>query len=284
MSEAILSQVDSSTAAAQPPESFNPSQAAEQSPFVPPSWAKGMNIDEEILKAPVFNNVKSTEDIVKSYYHAQKLIGADKIAVPNKNSTAEQWKEYYVKAGLPAGIEDYKAELPPSMDNQDFNKKLVEKAYEMNVRPDQLAGIAAEMEKFNDQIVAEYENTQKQELTQTAEGLKKEWGQDFQRNLAQVQKTIEHFGGKEALDSILESPLANDGTFLRLINKISSKLNREDTFSQDVVESFGLSAADAKNKINDIFADPKHPYYDSNSPKHKQALEDMLRYQKIIAN
>jgi hypothetical protein len=262
--------------------SFNPS-AEPLSTWTAPEWAKGLNIGEEILKEPMFSSVKDMNDVVKGYYHAQKMVGADRVVIPNKNSTAEQWKDYYVKAGLPAGLEDYKAELPPSMDNKEFNKLLTAKAYEMNIRPDQLSSIANEMEKYNEQIVTGYEQEQAQEKEQTSEGLKKEWGNDFQRNLMGIQKTIEHFGGKDLLRSVLESPLSNDGHFLRLLNNITSKLNREDTFSQDVVQTFGMSSKDAQSKINDIYADNTGAYYDSNSPKHKSAVEEMLRYQEIIS-
>jgi len=37
------------------------------------------------------------------------------------------------------------------------------KRLELNVRPAQLSSIAAELDKYNDQIVSEYEATQKQD-------------------------------------------------------------------------------------------------------------------------
>jgi len=43
------------------------------------------------------------DDVIKSYYHASKLVGADKVVVPNKNSTQNNGKSINVKAGLPAG-------------------------------------------------------------------------------------------------------------------------------------------------------------------------------------
>ena len=282
MDESLLGSAVADSAPAVAPGMVNPS-APPVSTWIAPEWAKGLSVGEDILKEPMFSSVKDMNDVVKGYYHAQKMVGSDRVVVPNKNSTQEQWKDYYVKAGLPAGIEDYKAELPPSLDNQDFNKSLIAKAYEMNIRPDQLSSVVSEMEKYNDQLVSDYEASQKQGLVDTSEALKKEWGGDFQRNLVKVQKTIEHFGGKEMLESVLGSPLADDGIFLRLINNISSKLNREDTFSQDVVQTFGMGSGDAKSKINDMYANTSGPYYDSNSPKHAEAIADMLRYQEIIS-
>jgi hypothetical protein len=264
-----------------PPPDAPPAAPAET--FTPPEWAKGLTVEHDILKAPMFSSVKTMDDVVKGYYHAQKMVGADKVVVPTKASTPEQWKEYYTKIGLPNTVEDYKVELPATLNNPDFTKNLVAKAHEMNVLPEQLSSIVAEMEKYNEQIIADYDASQLQEQAATADALKKEWGADFQRNLASAQRVIKHFGGDEMLNQVLESPLANDGSFLRLMASISSKLTKEDTFSSDIVSTFGTSSADAKKKINEIYANPNHAYFDSNSAKHRDAVEEMLKWQEIAA-
>lgn len=257
--------------------------ATDVAPFVAPEWAKGLNVDEEILRAPMFSSVKDINDVVKGYYHAQKMVGADKVVVPGKHATPEEWKAYYIKAGLPASLDEYKPELPQSLDNQEFNKALIAKAYELNIRPDQLSEIVKEMDVYNSQIVEDYEKTQAAEIAQTAETLKKEWGADYQRNLVQAQRVIKHFGGDEMLQAVLESDLANNGNFLRLMAKIGGQVTKEDTFSQDVVTSFGMSAEEARRKINDIYSNPSHAYFDDMSPKHKDAIAEMLKYQQIVA-
>ena len=48
------------------------------------------------------------EDLLKSYKHAQKLVGADKIPVPNKHATEEDWNEVFKRLGAPDKPEDYK--------------------------------------------------------------------------------------------------------------------------------------------------------------------------------
>ena len=264
-----------------------PPPAAPMSPppetFTPPEWAKGLTVEPEILKAPMFSSVKDMNDVVKGYYHAQKMVGADKVVVPTKQSTPEQWKDYYVKAGLPATLDDYQVELPASLDNPEFNKALMSKAYEMNIRPDQLSTIVAEMDKLNEQIVTDYEAQQKQEILSTADSLKKEWGADYQRNLLGAQRVIKHFGGEEMLKQVFESPLANDGAFLRLMSKISSQLVKEDTFSKEVTSTFGTSAEQARKNINDVYSNRSHAYFDESNPKHKDAVAEMLKWQEIAS-
>lgn len=266
------------TAATVPAATMTPPET-----FTPPEWAKGLTVEADILKAPMFSSVKDINDVVKGYYHAQKMVGADKVVVPTKSSTPEQWKEYYIKAGLPATMEDYKAEFPETIDNEDFKKSLVTKAYELNVRPDQLSTIVSEMEKMNEKIVADYEVQQKQEILQTADSLKKEWGPDYQRNLLGAQRVIKHFGGEEMLKQVFDSPLANDGAFLRLMAKISGQLTKEDTFSKDVTSTFGTSKEEAMKKVNEVYGTKNHAYFDESNAKHKDAVAEMLKWQEIIA-
>lgn len=267
-----------------PPSDAPPITTSETPPdtYVPPEWAKGLTVEADILKAPMFSSVKDMNDVVKGYYHAQKLVGADKTVVPTKSSTPEQWKDYYVRAGLPADIVDYKPELPVSIDDPTFKEGLVKKAYELNIRPDQLSAIVAEMEGHNDSIVEAYQAEQANEIKATSESLKKEWGNDYQRNILQAQRVIKHFGGEETLQKIIASPLANDGDFLRLMAKVGGSLTKEDSFSQDVVTRFGTSKEDAQKQINAIYGNRSHAYFDDGHAQHKDAIAEMLKLQEIL--
>ena len=54
------------------------------------SWLKKITkIDEENISDI---NIKDIESLAKSYVHAQKLVGADKIPVPNKFATEKEAK------------------------------------------------------------------------------------------------------------------------------------------------------------------------------------------------
>ena len=65
-------------------------------------------IPESFKEEKSLENFNNMEDFVKSYLHAQKLVGADKIPVPNKHATDEDWNEVFKKLGAPSNPEDYK--------------------------------------------------------------------------------------------------------------------------------------------------------------------------------
>lgn len=264
-----------------PPSNDTPPPSGDT--FTPPEWAKGLSVDQEILKAPMFQSVKTVDDIVKGYYHAQKMVGADKVVVPTKNSSADEWKAFYQKAGLPATLDEYKPTLPSSFDNEEFNKSLAQAAFEMNIKPDQLSKVAELFDKMNGDIVSKYEQEQQEALKSTAAELKKEWGQGFEKQIARANRVVKHFGGEEMHKAVLESDLANNGQFLRLMAKIGEKMLNEDTFMADSVSTFGMTKAEAQSKLNAIMGDVKGPYYNSSHAQHKEYVDKVLKFHEILA-
>jgi hypothetical protein len=251
--------------------------------FTPPEWAKGVNVDQEILKAPMFSSIKSMDDVVKGFYHAQKMVGADKIVVPGKNSSSDEWRNYYVKGGLPEKFDDYKVDLPGSFDDQGFNAEFLKTAYENNVRPDQLQKLTEMFDKSNEKIVAEYEAQQAQELQQVAEELKQEWGQGFDKQIARANRVIKHFGGDELHTQVLNSDLGNNKQFLKLMAKIGEKMTGEDSFNHETTSSFGMTKEEARSKMNAMYGDMASPYFNSDHAQHKEFLNKMLKYQEVLA-
>jgi ApbE superfamily uncharacterized protein (UPF0280 family) len=57
------------------------------------------SISEEYRKDPNIEKFTEADALAKSYINAVKMIGQDKIAIPNNNSTEEHWDEVYNKLG-----------------------------------------------------------------------------------------------------------------------------------------------------------------------------------------
>ncbi len=252
--------------------------------YTPPEWAKGLNVDHEILRAPMFSSVKDMNDVVKGYYHAQKMVGADKIVIPSKNASTEEWKNYYVKAGLPESFENYKVELPKSFDDANFNAELAKAAYENNIRPDQLQKITDMIDKSNEKMITDYEASQKQALAQTAGELKQEWGEGFEKQLARANRVIKHFGGDEMHTNITKSELSNNKEFIKLMAKIGEKMTGEDSFQYEATSTFAMTKEEARSKMNEMFGDSNSPYMNSQHAQHQEYVDKMLKYQQILAN
>ena len=52
-------------------------------------------LPEDLRSEPSLKNFTNAGDLAKSYLHAQRMVGADKIPVPGKHSTEEDWNMIY---------------------------------------------------------------------------------------------------------------------------------------------------------------------------------------------
>merc|ERR1712196_598310 len=89
--------------------------------------------------------------LAKSYIHAQKLVGADKIPVPNKHATEDDWNAVYSKLGRPETPDGYKFNLPEDQKvNEEGLKVFADHAHKLGLLPNQAEG----MVKFYNELRA----------------------------------------------------------------------------------------------------------------------------------
>ena len=62
------------------------------------------SIEESLKTEPSLSDIKDVNSLAKSYVHAQKMIGADKIVMPNDKSTDDEWNDFYEKLGRPENM------------------------------------------------------------------------------------------------------------------------------------------------------------------------------------
>lgn len=266
------------------PPATDPLAAPPAEAFVAPEWAKGLNVEEEILKAPLFSSVKSVDDIVKGYYHAQKLVGADKIAVPTAKSTPEEIRAYYQKVGLPESLDKYDVQAKEgSLFTAEELSDIKKIAYENNVNPSQLTKLLETVEAKNAAMLESYEKENQTAIETTRSDLIKEWGEaGYKQNIHRAQAVVNQFGGKEMLEYLDQSGLGNDGKLIRFLASIGGKLKSEDSFAADITTKFGTSKEDAQKKINEIYGNITGPYFDANHAQHKDAVAEMLTLQELL--
>ena len=78
-------------------------------PTVAKSWKEA--IPEELRNDPNIAKFTELESLAKSYVNATRMIGQDKVAVPNNNSTEDQWNEVYDKLGRPESADKYQLDV-----------------------------------------------------------------------------------------------------------------------------------------------------------------------------
>ena len=249
--------------------------------FVEEGWLKGVETD--IVNDPAFKAIKDLPSLAKSYVHAQRLIGKEKVVIPNEKSTDQDWKNFYSKIGLPAE-ESYALDINP--EESVLGKEAVEQfkkiAYENNLLPKQ----ATQALKFVEQTLADRNKAQAEQadeiLKQELAGLQEEWGNDYPLKMHQAKRVINMFGDDNFKKYMDDSGLGSDVNFIKLMNKIGASL-KEDNFQTDVVGHLGISRDDAQRQVDSIFGDVNGPYYDINHPAHTSTVDKVNKLFKVLS-
>ena len=145
-------------------------------------------IPESFKEEKALDNFNNMEDFVKSYLHAQKLVGADKIPVPNKHATDEDWNEVFKRLGAPQNPDDYKYNIKDQELDQTQVKEFNKAAHQLGLLPKQAEGLIKFYNEMNTNNAASQEEAAAQAQLQTETKLKEEFGPQFAKRLDQAKK------------------------------------------------------------------------------------------------
>ena len=173
----------------------------------PASWKS--SISEEFRNDPNIEKFTEIDALAKSYINATRMIGQDKVAVPNKNSTEDQWNEVYAKLGRPETPDKYSLNVESDVVKMDENaiKNFAEQSHKLGLNNKQAEGILDfyknNMEGSMQQAKIDTETAQ----AQSEQQLRSEWGRDFDSKVQQAGAIAKANINPEVLDMQLQ-----DGT------------------------------------------------------------------------
>jgi len=250
---------------------------------IPENWKDA--IPEDLRGDPSLKPINDFEGLIKSYVHAQKQMGMDKITIPGEHASTEEWDQLYNKLGLPEDVEKYDIKPADSgkMD-EDFFNKFKEQALAAKIMPGQAQKLH---DWFNEFAAQENENSriENQAFIDKEVGvLKSEWGDAFVPNVKRANAVMEEFGGTELAEHLAEVGLNNDVKLIKMFNNIGQQLYKEGKFSDGKGEYSGVSPDDSEQKIRDVMGDAKHPYHVKGHPSHKAAVQEMTKHYQNIRN
>ena len=226
-----------------------------------PSWKD--SISEEYRKDPNIEKFTEADALAKSYINAVKMIGQDKIAVPNKNSTEEAWEEAYTKLGRPEDPSKYTVSIPE--DYQPFfeEKNLDEfknVAHKIGLNDKQVGAL---LEYQMNTIKHEEENEPAEisrQKSETESVLKQEWGYDYDKKVAAADRALKVYGDDELRYLITNSSAGNNPAVIRFFARLGQEVT-EDMAQNTQNNRLSVSPLDAKDEIAKIMSDANHAYH-----------------------
>lgn len=262
----------------EPVEPTEPTEPTEPAPFDGPEWLAGM--DEEFRTDASLQHVPDVNTLVKNYVNAQKMIGKDKITIPDELATEDDLQAFYDKLGRPEQ-DKYAIKFGESGYNEDFQKGFVEAAHKSGILPKQAQGLFDYFQGQVDAANTAHETQSGEESVKMMDDLKTEWGNGFEKNVSIAKTAVDTLTDDSFKAFLNESGLGDHPTMIKMFTAIGNKLN-EDTFDRDTVKNLGLTKDDAQENLDRIMGDQDHPYWNSSHPSHKKAVTDMMKYHEIL--
>jgi hypothetical protein len=233
-------------------------------------------LDEDIKKDPSMEAIKDIKNLAKSYVHGKRMLGAEKIPVPGKNATEDDWANVYKKLGLP-DPDKYDVKFPETYD-QEFTKSLKETLHKAGVLPKQAQTLVDFYNNYATEAMKRAEESQTLEKTKQFDTLKKEWGDAFNKNVEVAKHTFQKFVDKDTMQYLNDSGFTKDPVVFKVFAKIGEMLGEDKVV--DPKGSGGFSPVDLQAKIDTLMSDPA--YFSKSHPNHNRVVEEAQKYFQMM--
>ena len=242
----------------------------------PATWKD--SISQEFREDPNISKFTEIDALAKSYINATRMIGQDKVAVPNENSTDDQWNEVYGKLGRPESPDKYKLDVQSEIVPLDDGavKSFAENAHKLGLNNKQAQGI---LEYYKNSM--EGSEQQSRIDTETAQAnaeaeLRKEWGRSFDENLKKAGSVAKANMDPEILDMQLKdgTRLGDHPAVIKGFANIANLMSEDKMIGTD--EDSATSGRNLDEEISKIVNDRDGPYWNKAHPDHDKIVQQVF--------
>jgi len=248
----------------------------------PSTWKD--SISQEFREDPNISKFTEIDALAKSYINATRMIGQDKVAVPNQNSTDDQWNEVYSKLGRPESPDQYKLDVKSEVVPLDEStiKSFAENAHQLGLNNKQAQGI---LEYYKNSM--EGSAQQAQIDTETAQAnaeaeLRKEWGRSFDENIKKAGAVAKANMNPEILDMQLKdgTRLGDHPAVIKGFANIANLMSEDKMIGTG--EDNSTSGRDYQSEINSLVNDRDGPYWNKAHPEHDKVVQQVFTLRTML--
>ena len=239
-------------------------------------------IPESFKEEKSLQNFNNMEDFVKSYLHAQKLVGSNKIPVPNKHATEDDWKEVYDKLGRPESPDGYKYSFKEDEVNQDQLKAFNQTAHKIGLLPQQAEALIKYYNDMNTQENASLEEKADEIQFKVEQTLKEEYGPKYNKLIEDAKVLASNTLGEDFLNSTIlkdGSRLGDNPQIIKMFVDLSEKLSEDQLVQGDGV---GYMTASQLEKEIEALTEEGSPYWNKQHPNHKKAVQEVYKLREQL--
>ena len=222
----------------------------------------------------ILRRFDSVDALAKGYINAFDLVGRDKIPMPK---TPDEWQEVYGRLGRPEDPNGYEisiAESLPEPVQEMMNRNLDwfrTTAFDLGLNADQAIKLHEAYSTFLSDELKNASDQVDDEMRTAEESLRRDWGQEFDTNMALANRAIEDLGGEALISLFEQNGLGRNPIVVKAFAIAGKQLSEEaglDTHSESTVDTNTLD-----DQISEIQADSA--YLNSNDPRHAGLVRKM---------
>lgn len=215
------------------------------------NWTSHLK-DESLHDNATLKTATSIDSLAGMTVSAQKMVGANKIAIPNEASTDVEWSDWHKAGGRPETARDYNFARPEALPEEHYNQELAAAAQELFHKLGLSSKQAQALFEFNNNNVISQlaTNTQDADLAMTTltEGLQVDWGDAFEQkkhlgNVAIEEATSTVSNGVKTVNQEFKDRLVqkagNDPDIIRAFANLGSKFQETGSLKIDTVPTPG---------------------------------------------
>lgn len=257
-------------------------QTIEQPSTVAKSWKE--TISEEFRNDPNISKFTEIDALAKSYINATRMIGQDKVAVPNENSTDDQWNEVYAKLGRPESADKYKLEVKSETAPLDESaiKQFAENAHQLGLNNKQAQGI---LEFYKNSMEGSIQQARVDTETAQANAeqeLRKEWGRSYDENIKKAGAIAKANMSEDILNMELKdgTRIGDHPAVIKGFANIANLMSEDKLVS---TESENVDrGTDYEAEISKIVNDRDGPYWNKGHPDHDKVVQQVFTLRTML--
>lgn len=260
------------------------------------SWVDAL--PEQFRDAPFIGKADSPETALQAIKDAASYMGQS-IRIPSDDASQEDRQAFYQKLtekapgvmikpsdenmdqfynslGRPATPNEYNYEPPEGQDAPEDLSGFAEVAHKHGLTQEQFRGIIGEVVGSQHQANEIAASQQREEM----KSLSKEWGLAFDGNITAVKNFLRLSDAPEGIVDLITEEAMSPAEIKWLHSIATSTASPTELVQQQTTQEAELTPYEAKNRIAEMMNNPEHPYWNATDPRHKDAIDTMLKYQK----
>ena len=258
------------------------SSTTTEQPTVAKSWKD--TISEEFRNDPNISKFTEIDALAKSYINATRMIGQDKVAVPNENSTDDQWQEVYGKLGRPESPDKYKLEVQSDTVPLDEGaiKSFAENAHKLGLNNKQAQGILEYYKNSMEGSVQQARIDTETAQANAEQELRKEWGRSYDENIKKAGAIAKANMSEDILNMELKdgTRIGDHPSVIKGFASIANLMSEDKLVS---TESENVDrGTDYEAEISKLVNDKDGPYWNKSHPDHDKVVQQVFTLRTML--